>query len=447
MMKLQLSVMQWLRQHEFFFLTEFLLAWTLILAFSIFYVVDYILSMLEISVLRLKDDSSRWCHKIPITPLPQTKKRYSVSTSSRLEQLVAILKEKTTRTTEEESGSWSDDEVVEIIRGDCLARNLASLIMAESSCDTTTTTTTTSTQAANGTSATFSHHPLVRQMKRLWPRLLQFPNDKSAKVPQYEISLIVPAYKEKTADIKYTLKTATNNCDDPEKVQVVVVDAGGCCGDLSGELLGEKTRWGSLEVYTYNAGGGRGGTLNFGASKGKGEVFTFLHSDTLLPKHWDTMVKSAFTRNDVDTTRVSVCAFSMGVDLSSRGLKGNRYPPGLFGADRLLGYLRCNLCSLPYGDSALSFPSSVFRYLGGYPDQPLMEDYEIITLLRKRARLLDEKVAVLPARIQCSPRRWQAYGVCYTILINALCIRRYKSGATTEDLFELYYIQPTKKTS
>ena len=431
----------WLRGHQFSFVTEFVLAWSLILVFSLVYIIDWILLIAESSAIRLRGNSTKkLCQTIPITPLPQTKKRFAGSTQDRVKQLVDILnKSNSTTTTPVEASSWSDDHVVNAIRNDIVARKLASLIMAESDED------------------DFSCHALRKQLGRIWPLLLKFPmstSDTASKESQFEISLIVPAYKEKPEDIQSTLTNALSNCDNQHTVQVVVVDAdAGGYQDLSKVLLsdGSKKGWGTLEVHSYTGGGGRGNTLNYGASKARGRILTFLHSDTLLPNHWDTMIRSTFLdkgRNTDRKTQLSVCAFSMGIDTSPSGLKGGRFPPGIIGADRILGYLRCKLCSLPYGDSALSFPASVFHYLGGYPDQPLMEDYEIITLLRRRSqRLSKESIVVLPARIQCSPRRWQTHGVCYTVLINLLCIRRYKSGATTEDLFEFYYKQPTKKTS
>jgi hypothetical protein len=151
-----------------------------------------------------------------------------------------------------------------------------------------------------------------------------------------------------------------------------------------------------------------------------------------------------------------------------------RIAPGIRGVE-WMGVLRCH-CGLPYGDCVLSFSRPMFEYMGGYPDQPLMEDYEVMDWLRLRSVLMNtisklgaatkkrhnnkntssqsdkdgnesdsnhgilrEGLVLLRDRARCSPRRWNKYGVAYTSLINAICIMRYRSGATTEDLFAFYY--------
>ena len=183
-------------------------------------------------------------------------------------------------------------------------------------------------------------------------------------------------------------------------------------------------------------GGGRGSCLNYGALFAKAKVLTFLHSDTFLPDAWDDMILQALHGTDGDGRRANVCAFHLGIHPTE---PGTSCAPGLVGAYTVLGFIRCNWCSIPYGDSALSMPAQYFHHLGGYPDQPLMEDYELVTLLRKRAQLLQERIVLLPANVSCSPRRWQSCGVCYTTLVNALCVHRYKNGVTAEELFRFYY--------
>jgi hypothetical protein len=430
------------------FITEFALAWMLVFVCSIRYMIDYLQLILKMALLKRRPET--WCHEIPITNLPQTRQRFAVSTETRIQQLTELLNEQLKCSTTD-NNCWSDEQVIQVLQSQLLARQFASLIMVP----------------GGPTTTAQPHHPLILQLQRIWRRVLEFPPLDSEINYPYEISLIVPAYKEQLEHIEYILTHARTHSSHPEQVQVFVVDAGECPG-LSEQslLLRNNTKgleWGSLQVvvvpHASGGGGGRGACLNFGAAQAQGRILTFLHSDTLLPAGWDDLVRQALSNTDADNktsttkrkiiTTTHACAFSMGIDLSPRGLLhgGGRCPPGIVGADRVLASLRCKLCSLPYGDSALSFPSRMFHYLGGYPDQPLMEDYEIMTLLRKRAHLLNEKLVIFPARTQCSPRRWQAFGVCYTTLINALCIHRYKQGATAEDLFEFYYRRPTKKTS
>ena len=272
----------------------------------------------------------------------------------------------------------------------------------------------------------------------------------------------------------------------PLKIQVLIVNAGGC-GELEETLKGHycrstttttatkttkeydsdekkepeeaqpsKNKWADFQILSYRDGGGRGGCLNFGAQHATGRILTFLHSDTLLPRNWDELVvqglepKATTKQNDSVVMRPHLCAFGMGIDdTPQRGLKGGRYPPGLAGA-AWQGRIRSSWCRLPYGDSVLSVTATAFSYVGGYPpNQPLLEDYELVQLFRQRAGLFPqtEQVVILPANIACSPRRWQATNVPYVALANWTFLDRYQHhGVTAEDLYHAYYGKPVESS-
>jgi len=159
------------------------------------------------------------------------------------------------------------------------------------------------------------------------------------------------------------------------------------------------------------------------------------------------------------------CAFGFGVHHSDDrdGDTPQPFPPGIPTAV-LAANLRCKWFSLPYGDQALSVPSSVFRHLGGFPDQSLMEDYEFVALLRARTQWSGEVmaalahagvhagmkaappeeergIAILPGRpALCSVRRWTKFGVPNVTLINSTLVTLYASGRLTPDkLYRKYY--------
>lgn len=432
------------------FVAELALAWIVISGFSILYCIDYI--KLVVRMFLLKRSPQKWCHHIPLTTLPHTKNNLTASSSSsstpnRLESLQQLLEkgalcaadDTNTNTTK----SLTDEKVIELLQSNQIARHLASLIMVN--------------EDGPHNENILKSSKLAQQLQRIWPKLLEFPSVSMSsmqnKTYPFEISLIIPAYNERSVDVLANLTYVLHHCTRPKEVQVVLVDAGGgpdTDSDLHDSIRKDQLQelWGQVQVVQFTGGGGRGSCLNFGAAHAVGKILTFLHSDTLLPPQWNKLVQEALatptrspnTENDVILPHA--CAFSLDIDLSPRGLKGKRCPPGIRGCDSVLAYLRINLCSLPYGDSALSFPASYFHYLGGYPDQPLMEDYEIMSLLRQRAHVLKERLVILPAVAESSPRRWQAYGVAYTALTNALIIHRYKRGMTADELCELYYRRP-----
>jgi hypothetical protein len=79
-------------------------------------------------------------------------------------------------------------------------------------------------------------------------------------------------------------------------------------------------------------------------------------------------------------------------------------------------------------------------------DQFLMEDYELVAILRKRAALIPkmssrfekEELKIISGEppALCSPRRWQKFGVLYVT---------YASEMGQDALFSLYYGQVLPK--
>ena len=88
----------------------------------------------------------------------------------------------------------------------------------------------------------------------------------------------------------------------------------------------------------------------------------------------------------------------------------------------------------PYGDQAIFILSLVFHQVGGFPDIPIMEDFELIRRLRKQG-----EIATLPVPVSTSPRRWQNLGILKTTLINQLVIATYFMGVAPEVIARRYH--------
>jgi hypothetical protein len=139
------------------------------------------------------------------------------------------------------------------------------------------------------------------------------------------------------------------------------------------------------------------------------------------------------------------CSFSVGHDVTNDGLCGMAYPWGIQSIF-ILGNIRACLFRLPYGDHILSFHAAHFRYIGGFPNQPIMEDYCMMDLLRQRAAVLPETLRIIPPPTgHCSVRRWQMCGVAYVTLVNALLVYRFaRGGWTADEVFDYYYKRPSR---
>lgn len=386
----------------------------------------------------------------------------------------------------------TDDRLVHLLRNHPVLRRLVSLAMRPSSTSTKLLYTPTTDLLGN------EDRLLRQQLIRIWPRLLPLPppvhtttrKDDSISSDHWEISLIVPCYNERLADVVENLNVALDNSARPGSVQVVIVLAGTSPTISRHSLLSAMSctmtannnttpatsmldRWGHVLVVEFSQETGRGPCLNYGATHADGEILSFCHSDTKLPHHWDASLVNTWQANthnycDSSTTianarqklaRCNACAFGFGIDTTAHGLKGGPRPPGIC-AVQTTANLRCQWWSLPYGDQCLSMRATDFWYLGGFPHQCFMEDYELIALLRKRVRLLPqfqpkdvpghrydidvepETLAIITgAPALCSPRRWQRYGVLYVTFTNSRLVNRYASGMSPDELYRQYYGQ------
>jgi hypothetical protein len=94
---------------------------------------------------------------------------------------------------------------------------------------------------------------------------------------------------------------------------------------------------------------------------------------------------------------------------------------------------RSRLSGIATGDQAIFVRRDVFESLGGYPDQPLMEDIELSTRLRRRGR-----PACLTQQVVTSGRRWERDGVGRTVLLMWRLRFLYWLGVNPRQLAKAY---------
>src|SRR5262249_39690224 len=73
---------------------------------------------------------------------------------------------------------------------------------------------------------------------------------------------------------------------------------------------------------------------------------------------------------------------------------------------------RSRLTGIATGDQGIFVERSLFDRIGGYPDQPLMEDIELARMLKRVAGM----PACIRSRVTTSGRRWERRGVWRTIV-------------------------------
>lgn len=238
----------------------------------------------------------------------------------------------------------------------------------------------------------------------------------SPKPDQPLISVIIPVLNE-SGTIQATLRRLQQiQADMPQNgqaIEVIVVD-GGSHDQTVALAIAEKVR-----VITASAGRAR--QMNAGAQAAIGDILLFLHADTYLPHRAVTLIQQTLSQPGTIAG-----AFELQIEGKNPGL-------------RLVEWgvkWRSHQFQLPYGDQAIFLTADRFNQIGGFPDLPIMEDFELIRCLRSQGR-----VAIAPAAVITSGRRWQRLGLLTTTLINQLVIAAYFLGVPPEQIARWYRIK------
>jgi len=190
----------------------------------------------------------------------------------------------------------------------------------------------------------------------------------------------------------------------PIRPDVVVVDGG------SRDDTVERARRAGARVL--DSPRGRGRQLDRGWRATPAEIVLFLHADTMLPMGWSEAVIDA-----MEDETVSGGAFRFEFDARGEGSKGLGWRVLELGVA-----LRVTLFGLPYGDQALFCRRAVLEGAGGVPDVAILEDLDLVRLIKRAGRL-----RMLPLRVRTSPRRHR-HGVVATISRHALALAGFFLG-------------------
>ena len=219
-------------------------------------------------------------------------------------------------------------------------------------------------------------------------------------------TIVVPALDE-AADIEAALQALA-----PLRArgaEVIVVDGGSADGTAQ---LAKP-----LADRVLVSPRGRARQMNAGAAAARGDVLLFLHADTRLPEAADAALHQAV----------------------ARGAAWGRFDVQIDGRPRMLRLVaalmnqRSRLTGIATGDQAIFVRCDLFQRIGGFPDQPLMEDIEISRRLRALAR-----PCCLRQRVVTSGRRWESRGVWRTIFLMWRLRWRYWRGESAQTLAEAY---------
>jgi rSAM/selenodomain-associated transferase 2 len=192
-------------------------------------------------------------------------------------------------------------------------------------------------------------------------------------------------------------------------VELVVVDGGSADG--SAALCA-----GAVDVLVASPRG-RARQMNAGAAATTAPALLFLHADTALPPDVAALVVRALEHR-------AWGRFDIAIEGRSRWLP---IVAALMNA-------RSRLTGIATGDQAIFMRREAFDAVGGFPDQPLMEDIELSRRLRARFGA----PACVRAKVVTSGRRWDERGAWRTIVLMWRLRLLYRLGVPAERLAAQY---------
>jgi rSAM/selenodomain-associated transferase 2 len=225
------------------------------------------------------------------------------------------------------------------------------------------------------------------------------------------ISVIIPVLNEAER-----IERAISSITPSTYTEVIVVDGGSTdCTVKLAQGLGVK-------VLTSPAG--RAAQMNAGAAVATGEILVFLHADTLLPPGFDVLIRAVLQSAKHPKQPMPIAgAFSLRIDAPLTRLRW---------VERGVNW-RSRWFQMPYGDQAIFLRADTFEKIGGFPDLPIMEDFELVRRLKPLG-----SIVIVSTSVVTSARRWLQRGVLKTTLINQLVILGYFLGVRSTRLAQLY---------
>ena len=188
-----------------------------------------------------------------------------------------------------------------------------------------------------------------------------------------KISMILPVYNESsTIDAMLQQLEAL-----PGDWEILFADGGS--RDDTVQKIGNRFR-------LLQSPKGRANQMNHGAANASSEVLWFVHCDSRLPADAHAQISGA-----IQEGRQWGC-FHIGFDYSGPFMGCNTYF-----SNRRAGK------GIAFGDQGIWIRKDVFDSIGGFPDLPIMEDYEF-SLRMQRAGI---PICQLPGRIITSGRRYE----------------------------------------
>lgn len=221
------------------------------------------------------------------------------------------------------------------------------------------------------------------------------------------ISIVIPTLNE-AAELPETLRRLRRV---PEVQEIIIADGGS--GDDTVKLAE------AAGCVVVSSATGRGRQLRAGAERATGEVILFLHADTwVLPDAGEALL---------------ACLAQPGV-AAGGFYKIFRDPPNwLVRGSKFKCWWRLLVARRVMADQGIFLRRETLARIGGVPDVPLMEEFELCQRLRPLGR-----IALADATVVTSARKFRKLGVLRTYALMWRVTVGYYRGVPLEELRRLY---------
>lgn len=216
--------------------------------------------------------------------------------------------------------------------------------------------------------------------------------------PAGDLSIIIPALNE-AGVIGETLGRLRAQLG--KTAEILVVDGGSADGTQA--LAHPLAR-------VIEGPRGRAAQLNRGAGEASGQWLLFLHADTRLPE--------GFPGEPAAAARAGCRAGAFRLRIAGRHPLLPLLSAGANARTRLRGIF--------LGDQAPFLERELFTEMGGFPDQPLLEDLELALRLKRRG----VRVYLSPLAAETSGRRWEQEGFFATWWRMRRIFQAYRRGGS-----------------
>ena len=220
------------------------------------------------------------------------------------------------------------------------------------------------------------------------------------------ISLIMPVYNEIT-----TIDAMTDQLGRlKDDFEVIIVDGGSTDGTC------EHIPDGFTLIHS---GKGRAVQMNTGAAAATGDILFFVHCDSELPDEPAKEIRRVMARREA-------------------GCFGIAFHSGQFFmmTNRVISNLRAGVHRVMFGDQGIFMTRELFDLVGGFPEIPIMEDYQMSLTLRE----MGVRTGMARHRIYTSDRRYPRENIPKLRLMHRMyrLRRAYKRGVPIEQIAAEY---------